>query len=145
MRWFSRGRAWAAIVVYTVLRSLRTARDLGDAVDRTRLGNGPARSVLVAEPLPLVAAIGLMRSQVVVSAPTLALLDDDELVAAIAHERAHIRRGHRFVLLLAGVCAALSRWQPGGATSLGELRHQVERDTDRSAVGGENERLALAS
>jgi beta-lactamase regulating signal transducer with metallopeptidase domain len=40
-----------------------------------------------------------LRSAIVISAGTLALLDDQELAAVLAHERAHLRERHDLVLL----------------------------------------------
>ncbi len=51
-----------------------------------------------------------LRSQIVVSAGTLALLDDAELAAVLAHERAHLRARHDLVLL---PFSALARAFPG--------------------------------
>ncbi len=137
--------ALGVVVAHGVLRSARLARKLRSVVDRTQLSHGPAGSVVVAERLPLVAAIGLFRARVVVSASTLSLLDSEELAVAIAHERAHIAHGHRFVLFLAGVCATVSRWQPGTSGATRELCHELERDADRVAVNDGGERLALAT
>jgi SAM-dependent methyltransferase len=72
-------------------------------------------------------------------------LDDAELAAAMAHERAHIRRRHRYVLLYAEVCRVLGRPLPGTARAVRELRFHIERDADRNAVRGRADRLALAS
>src|SRR5215210_4454322 len=135
----------AFAVGYGVRRSIQAAGHLRRAVDRTRLGEGPDGSVLVAEPLPMVAAIGLVRSRIVVSAAALNVLDADEMQAAIAHERAHISRGHRFLLLFAGLCATVARWQPGTTSAWRELRYQLERDADRSATRRSTDPLALAS
>jgi Zn-dependent protease with chaperone function len=50
---------------------------------------------------PVAAAYCLpgLRSAIVISAGTLRLLDDDELAAVLAHERAHLRERHDLVLL----------------------------------------------
>ncbi|WP_150240588.1 M56 family metallopeptidase [Nocardiopsis quinghaiensis] len=42
---------------------------------------------------------GVLRSQVVISAGALAVLDNRELAAVLAHERAHLRQRHDLVLL----------------------------------------------
>lgn len=80
-----------------------------------------------------------------VSAGALARLDDAELAAAIAHERAHIRRRHRYVALYAELCRVLGRPLPGTTHAVRELRFHLERDADRCAVRGRADRLALAS
>jgi BlaR1 peptidase M56 len=112
---------------------------------RRPLGRGPEGSVIVGGEEVVLAVAGLTRPTLVVSAGALARLDDAELSAAIAHERAHIRRRHRFVLLFAEVCRVLGRPLPGTTHAVRELRFQIERDADRSAVRERADRLALAS
>jgi hypothetical protein len=112
---------------------------------RAPLGEGPGGSVIVGGEDVLLAAAGLTRPTLVVSAGALARLDDAELAAAMAHERAHIRRRHRYVLLYAEVCRVLGRPLPGTARAVRELRFHIERDADRSAVRDRADRLALAS
>jgi Peptidase family M48 len=112
---------------------------------RRPLGRGPEGSVIVGGDDVVLAAAGLTRPTLVVSAGALARLDDAELSAAIAHERAHIRRRHRFILLFAELCRVLGRPLPGTAHAVRELRFQLERDADRSAVRDRADRLALAS
>src|SRR3954449_10925040 len=112
---------------------------------RTPLGRGPEDSVIIGGDDVMLAAAGLARPTLVVSAGALARLDDAELAAAIAHERAHIRRLHRFVLLYAELCRVLGRPLPGTAHAVRELRFQIERDAYRSAVRERADGLALAS
>jgi hypothetical protein len=112
---------------------------------RAPLGHGPEGSVIIGGDDVLLAAAGLTHPTLVVSAGALARLDDDELAAAIAHERAHIRRYHRYVLLYAELCRVLGRPLPGTARAVRQLRFHIERDADRSAVRERADRLALAS
>jgi hypothetical protein len=112
---------------------------------RTALGRGPQGSVIVGGDDVALGVAGLARPTLVVSAGALARLDDAELSAAIAHERAHILRRHRFVLLFAELCRVLGRALPGTAHAVRELRFHIERDADRCAVRGRADRLALAS
>jgi bla regulator protein blaR1 len=112
---------------------------------RAPLGRGPDGSVIVGGDEVVLAAAGLARPTLLVSAGALARLDDHELAAAMAHERAHIRRRHRFVLLYAEVCRVLGRPLPGTAHAVRQLRFHLERDADRCAVRDRADRLALAS
>jgi beta-lactamase regulating signal transducer with metallopeptidase domain len=112
---------------------------------RAPLGRGPQGSVIIGGDDVVLAAAGLARPTLVVSAGALARLDDAELAAAIAHERAHIRRYHRYVLLYAELCRVLGRPLPGTARAVRQLRFHIERDADRSAVRERADRLALAS
>jgi hypothetical protein len=109
------------------------------------VGLGPDNSLIVGGDDVVLAAAGITRPRLVVSAGALAHLDDDELAAALAHEHAHIRRCHRYVLLYAEFCRVLGRPLPGTTHASRQLRFHIERDADRSAVRGRADRLALAS
>jgi bla regulator protein blaR1 len=93
----------------------------------------------------LVAAAGLRRPQVVVSAGALMTLDDQELAASLEHEHGHIERRHRYVLVMAELCRALARFLPGTRKAAMELVFHLERDADRYAVARTNDPAALAS
>lgn len=109
-----------------------------------RLGPGPEGTIIVPGGGVLLAAVGLVRPSVIVSAGALVALDDEELSAGIAHERGHISRCHRVWLALAEVCGAVGRPIPGGKTAHAELELHLERDADRYALR-HHDRLALAS
>jgi Zn-dependent protease with chaperone function len=89
---------WAGLVVrrHQVRRAARgIARVLpGELVDGVRV------SLLASEACAAACTPG-RRSQVVVTTGLQALLSDDELRAVVAHESAHLRPGHRFLLGLA--------------------------------------------
>ncbi|MCP2337245.1 M56 family metallopeptidase [Actinomadura rupiterrae] len=87
-----------ATAVFRVVRARRRHRALLALVAR---GDSAAPDALVLDH-PGAAAYcvpGVRSSKVVVSAGTLALLDDKELAAVLAHERAHARERHDLVLL----------------------------------------------
>jgi beta-lactamase regulating signal transducer with metallopeptidase domain len=90
-------------------------------------------------------AICERRPRVVVSAGALVALDDEELSASLEHERGHIARGHRYVLLLAELAGALGRFLPGSRSAARELLFQLERDADRFALAHRQDPAALAS
>ena len=138
------GLALAASLLWALARVAQAALAVRRLV-RTPLGRGPEGSVIVGGDDVVLAAAGLARPTLVVSAGALARLDDAELAAAIAHERAHIRRRHRYVLLYAELCRVLGRPLPGTARAVRQLRFHIERDADRSAVRERADRLALAS
>jgi beta-lactamase regulating signal transducer with metallopeptidase domain len=121
--------------------SLRVRRLLHDGA----IGAGPASSVVIADREPLLAAAGLRRPRVVVSAGALLALDDDELAAALAHERGHIARGHRYLLVTAQLARALARPLPGTRTAVRELVFELERDADRYALAHHHQPAVLAS
>ena len=106
------GLALAASLLWALARVAQATLAVRRLV-RTPLGRGPEGSVIVGGDDVMLAAAGLARPTLVVSAGALARLDDAELAAAIAHERAHIRRRHRYVLLYAELCRVLGRPLPG--------------------------------
>jgi len=114
-------------------------------VRRGALGRGPGDSVIIGGPDVLLAAAGISRPRIVVSAGALLVLDDAELAAGIAHERGHIARRHRFVCLYAELCRALGRFLPGTTAAARALTFHLERDADAWALARRNDRYALAS
>lgn len=125
-----------------IARSARAARDL---VARQALGRGPRDSVIVGGPEVGFAVAGLARPRILVTAGALASLDDSELAVALDHERAHIARHHRFVMLVAAALRAMGRLLPGGGRAVRELTFHLERDADDWALRRRHDRLALAS
>ena len=123
----------------------RAARAIRRLLVRDALGPGPADSVIVAGREVILAAAGLTRPQVVVSAGALLELDDDELAAGLDHEHGHIARRHRFLFLFAELCRGIGRCIPGCRRALLELAFHLERDADHWALRRSHDRLALAS
>jgi hypothetical protein len=138
------GLALSLSLLYALARIVQAAAAVRRLI-RHPLGAGPEGTLIVGGGGIVLAAAGLWRPRLLVSAGALTQLDDAELRAAIAHEQAHIRRGHRWALLFAEVCRALGRPLPGTRHAGRELRLHIERDADRSAARGRPERLALAS
>jgi hypothetical protein len=90
------------------------------------------------------AVLGTVRPTVTVSTGALDALDADELRAGLQHERAHVERRHRWVLLGAHGLAAASWPLPGREQLLRRLVAVLERDADRHAVRRGCDRFALA-
>lgn len=130
---------WAGLGV------LRVARAVQRLLKRASLGIGPSDAVILKGAEVVVAAAGLLRPQVVVSAGALTCLDDEELAAGLDHERGHIARRHRWVLVFAEVCRALGVFVPGTSAAVRELNLHLERDADRWALERRHDRYALAS
>ncbi|GAA4698903.1 M56 family metallopeptidase [Nocardioides nanhaiensis] len=77
---------------------------------------------------------GVGRSRVVLSAGALGRLEPDELVAVLAHERAHLRARHDLVLEAFSVLhRAFPRWV-SSASALEEVRLLAEVLADRAAA-----------
>ena len=123
----------------------RAARRVRKVLARSAIGDGPDASLVVGDRHVLVAATGLRRPQVVISAGALTAMDDEELAASLDHERGHIERGHRWVVTAAALCRALARVMPGTRVAYRELLLQLERDADRWALRRRHDPAALAS
>jgi len=124
---------------------MRAARAVRDHVRRAALGPGPEGSLIVGDDGVLVAAAGITRPQLIISPLALTVLDDRELHASLGHERGHVVRRHRYVLLVAELLCALGRFVPGARRAVEQVRFHLERDADRWAVARGGDRLALAS
>ena len=146
------GQAAALLPVFVLAGSLvsalwalrRAASAVRRLVCRDAVEGGPDGSLIVGGQPVVVAAAGLRRPRVVVSAGALMALDDAELAASLEHERGHIERRHRFVLLLAQLCRALARFLPGTRAAVAELAFHLERDADEFAVSRRHDPAALA-
>lgn len=112
---------------------------------RSAVGTGPQDSVVVGGSEVLVAAAGLRAPRIVISAGALTQLDDAELAASLEHERGHIVRRHRYVLVAANLLLALARFVPGSRRAFQRLRFHLERDADEFALRRGGDSLALAS
>lgn len=123
----------------------RARRAVRRMLQTRALGRGPHGSVIVGGGDVLVAAAGIRRPRIVVSAGALVRLDDEELAAGVAHEHGHIARSHRFVLIVGQLCCAAARFLPGARRALVELAFELERDADEYALAAHHDRHALAS
>lgn len=135
--------AFSAISVAVGL--VRATRKVRQLLSKSGLGPGPSDSVVIRDGVVVVAAAGLRRPRVIVSAGALARLDDAELRASLDHERGHIDRRHRWILMLGELARALGRFVPGAGTALTELTFHLERDADRYALSRHHQPRALAS
>ncbi len=138
----------AAVLASSLLSAVwalyHAARAVQKLVRERALGCGPGGTVIVGGPDVMVAAAGLRRPRIVVSAGALTDLDDAELAASIEHERGHVAHRHRYALLCGGGCRAASCFLPGGRRTLSELAFHLERDADEYALR-QHDRFALAS
>ena len=135
----------ASSLIWVAFGVARAARRVAAFVRQAQLGPGPAGSVMVGGADVVVAAAGLHRPRVVVSAGALLTLDDEELAASLDHELGHIARRHRYILVAAQFLRALGRPLPGTRSAWRELVYHLERDADSWAVTRHHDPLALAS
>lgn len=139
------GLALAGSVVWVAFGLARASIALRLFLRRRGRGMGPLGSTIVDEDAVFVAVAGVGRGDIVVSRAALEAFDGDELAASVAHERGHLRRGHRPVLLVARILAALGRPVPGTRAAERALGFSLERDADEYAVRETHDPLALAS
>ena len=135
----------AASLISVGFGAWQGARAVRGWLQRSYVGEGPQRSVIVGSSDVIVAAAGLRDPNVVVSAGALLSLDDAELTASLQHEWGHVVHRHRYISLLGHGCRAVSRFLPGGSAALRALELHLERDADAYAVQQTGNRLALAS
>lgn len=135
----------AASLVSVTFGVVRAARAVRRLLAATSLGPGPSDSLIVGGADVMVAAAGISRPRIVVSAGALTALDDEELAAGLDHERGHIERHHRFLFVFAELCRGLARFLPGTRRVMSELTFHLERDADRWALARRHDPFALAS
>jgi Zn-dependent protease with chaperone function len=142
---FVPGAALVVSLALVCVRNARGARTARRLLVANRLARGPQDSIIVGGPEIVFAVAGVIRPSIVVSAGALASLDDAELAAALDHERGHIARRHRFVLLAVTALSAIGWVFPGTRRAAREIAFHLERDADWFALRRRNDRLALAS
>ena len=109
------------------------------------LGEGPCGSTVVADEEIVIAVPSVGRSRILVSRAALDALDGGELIASLEHERGHLERLHRPLLVAASLLAAVARPLPGTRAAEDKLIFSLERDADEYAVRKTRDPLALAS
>ena len=135
----------AASVLWMLAGLLRAWVALRLHLARRALGTGPAGATVLDDDAIVVAVTRLGRAQILVSRAALGAMDEDELAASLAHEQGHVTRGHRPILLLGALLAALARPLPGTRAAHRGLVFNLERDADEYAVERTRDPLALAS
>ena len=116
-----------------VLRARRRQREL-----LSLLGHGDPKvpgALVVDHPAAAAYCVPGLRSRIVVSAGTLELLDQAELAAVLAHERAHVRERHDLVLLPFTALLRAFRWSPAARAAAGSVALLLEMLADDHAVG----------
>lgn len=138
----------SAIVAVATLAAVRhVARDAARVQRLLRdevLWTGPGGAAVIGGSSVVVAAAGLSRPRLLVSAGALVALDDEELAASLDHERGHITRRHRYVVVAVEVLARVARLIPGTARARLETLHHLERDADQWSLDRAHDPAALA-
>jgi beta-lactamase regulating signal transducer with metallopeptidase domain len=126
-----------------VLRARRRQRDL-----LSLLGRGDPKvpgALVVDHPAAAAYCVPGLRSRIVVSAGTLELLDQAELLAVLAHERAHLRQRHDLVLLPFTALLSAFRWSAAARGAEGSVALLLEMLADDHAVVGTRPARPLAT
>jgi Zn-dependent protease with chaperone function len=143
------GTAYPVRITWAALRLGRATARLRarTALATTRplpLPGGAAGHVLAAE-RPLAYAIGGRAARVVVSQGLLALLDDQERQAVIAHEQSHLRLHHHRLLCFAQVVTtALGKAAPAARRAHATLARELEAIADEAAARTVGDRRVVA-
>jgi Zn-dependent protease with chaperone function len=94
---------------------------------------GVADAVIVDHPAPLAYCVPGRRSRIVLTAGALSTLDDAELRAVVAHERAHLRGRHAWVLSGVDALATALPFVPAFTMARAEVARLLEMLADDAA------------
>ena len=124
---------WVLVAAFAaVLRTRRRHRDL-----LTLLAHGDPKvpgALVVDYPAAAAYCVPGLRSRIVISAGALKLLDQAELAAVLAHERAHLRERHDLVLLPFNALLRAFRWSAVARRAEGAVALLVEMLADDHAL-----------
>ncbi len=124
---------WVLVAAFAaVLRARRRHRDL-----LTLLAHGDPKvpgALVVDHPAATAYCVPGLRSRIVISAGTLELLDQAELAAVLAHERAHLRERHDLVLLPFIALLRAFHWSAVARRAAGAVALLVEMLADDHAL-----------
>ncbi|MNR78914.1 heat shock protein HtpX [compost metagenome] len=101
--------------------------------------------VLVREPEHLLQVKGLSKPTLVLSETLLRELDPDELVGALCHEAAHLKRGDLWLGFALYLCQCLLFFMPTSRQCYQRYLDERERAADEWAIARTGKPLALAS
>ncbi|MGK2936202.1 MAG: M56 family metallopeptidase [Solirubrobacteraceae bacterium] len=127
-----------------LVRTWREARRVSRMLKTQLLWTAPGDAAVIAGSGVFVATAGISKPRLVVSAGALVALDDDEMAASLDHERGHIRRGHRFILLACDVFMGLACFVPGARAARPEIAYHLERDADQWSLRRNHDPVVLA-
>jgi Zn-dependent protease with chaperone function len=123
------GRLGSALLdVWRTSRLVRTLRARG----RELAGLG-LEATRFPHALPVAALAGILRPRLLLSEPLLGALSPEELVAVVAHERAHQAARENLKRLLLRASPDLLAWLPTGARLRAAFEEAAEAEADRVA------------
>jgi Zn-dependent protease with chaperone function len=135
--------AWATVRVARATRRLATETTLAAA--RPLQVPGGRAGVVLATSQPVAYALGGRSCQVVVSQGLLALLDEQERNAVVAHELAHLHLRHHRLLCFAQIArTTLGRAMPATRRAHAALARELEAIADEAAARNSGDRRLVA-
>jgi Zn-dependent protease with chaperone function len=139
-----------ALSVVRTARTRRRHRELLELVVRPAVPSGSAagETLLLEHPAPVAFCIPGARPLLVLSSGMLAELDDAQLAAVVAHERAHLRERHHLLLLPFVAWRAALPVLPAAGRAHDTVRDLVEMRADDvalAALTGPEPRRTLAA
>lgn len=131
-------------LVTSLLSAARERRRQSDALALVARGHDGSEALVVDHPAAAAYCLRGRRPQIVLTSGAVAALDDDELAAVLAHERAHLRGRHDLVLAVSGALHRAFPWVPVFRVAHRELTRLVEMVADDVAAR-RNDRLTVAA
>lgn len=133
-------------LVATLAATRRLAREWAGRAEPVGLAGAPAPAFRLRHTFPVVAVVGVFRPRLFVAEQVFEALTGEELEAALAHERGHLRaRDNLKRALLQAAQDALLIPALGRPLNRAWRRHAEEAADEFAAQGGAPEALALAS
>lgn len=138
--WFAVGALIAiagrigVVAARTSVHTLRTRMRARRAADLAGRADASLGATVIEHPLPFAFCVPGNSGRIIVTSAALCVLDDDQLAAVLAHERAHLRAHHHLVV---GMVAALQRalpFVPAFRLATSAVARLVELDADDHAI-----------
>lgn len=141
LRWF---KVWRLMKMLPLSLDQPDLSDLLSSVGEMMETDLPRLRLVEAE-RPIIFTVGTWRKTMVISTGTLAILEEDELRAAVAHELAHICRFASGLTWLVLFLRDVMMFSPASLWAYTLFRQEEERSCDALAVERTGLRLPLAS
>lgn len=134
---------WALV---STVRDARSRLKVVDAIGREvpSSDRGGMDVLVVPSDDPFAFTVGLRRRRVVVSASLFTYLEEDECVAVLAHERAHVRSAHSFLLTAGAVLSRAFPFFPPVRLCADQLLAGLEMAADAAAARAVGDPLVVA-
>ena len=138
--WFAVGALVAiagrigAVAARSSLRAIRARARTRRTADLAGRADAVLGATIIEHPMAFAFCVPGGSGRIVITSAAMSVLDDDQLAAVLAHERAHLRAHHH---LAVGMVAALRRalpFIPAFRLATSAVAHLVELDADDHAI-----------